>query len=58
MAAVYDADNNPVAITEGLSGPTGQRVTTKSYDDFDRLVGMTDPDGKAVAAFRAGDRAR
>ena len=35
-------------------------MTTKSYDDFDRLVGMTDPDGKAVAYGydAAGNRVR
>ena len=30
MAAVYDANNSPLAITESRGAPTGQPVTTKS----------------------------
>ena len=48
IATVYDANGNVTKITETYSGVTGTRVTTKSYDNFDRLILVTDAFGKAL----------
>lgn len=49
IATVYDANNNPLTITETYGGPTGTAITTKTYDSFDRLQSVTDRLGKKLA---------
>ena len=60
IATVFDPNNNPIGITETRTGPTGTRTTTKAYDAFDRLLSVTDPDGKAITYGydAAGNRTR
>jgi len=48
IATAFDANNNPLTVTETFSGPTGTAVTTKTYDDFDRLTTVTDRYGKKL----------
>jgi len=48
IATDWDANNNPVTITEQYGGATGTRVTTKAYDNFDRLQRVTDAFGKTL----------
>lgn len=45
----YDANNNPITVTETYSGVTGTRLTTKAYDNFDRLISVTDAFNKKIA---------
>ena len=44
----YDPNGNVLKVTESYSGATGTRVTTKSYDHFDRLIQVTDAFGKTL----------
>ena len=46
ITTAYDANNNPLTITELYSGATGTRITVKAYDRFDRLQSVTDAFGK------------
>jgi RHS repeat-associated protein len=48
LATTYDPNGNPLSITETYDGPTGVRVTSHTYDNFDRLLTATDPWGKAI----------
>jgi YD repeat-containing protein len=43
VATSYDANGNPLSVSEIYNGPTGTRVTTKTYDNFDRLLSVEDP---------------
>lgn len=44
----YDPNGNPTRITETYTGVTGNRVTVKSFDAFDRLTAVTDAFGKTL----------
>lgn len=46
--STYDANGNLLAVEEVYSGGTGTRTTTYTYDDFDRQLSMTDPQGEVV----------
>ncbi len=46
IATSYDANNNPVGITETLAD--GTRQTSNTYDAFDRLTRSDDPFGASV----------
>jgi YD repeat-containing protein len=48
IATQYDPNGNPARITETYTGVTGNRVTTKSFDAFDRLTAVTDAFGKTL----------
>lgn len=48
LATTYDPSGNPLSITETYDGPTGVRVTSNIYDNFDRLLTVTDPWAKAI----------
>jgi len=48
LATTYDPNGNPLSITETYDGPTGVRVTSNIYDNFDRLLTVTDPWAKAI----------
>ncbi len=48
IGTVYDPNNNPTHHVETYGGPTGARETVETYDAFDRLLTMTDPEGKAL----------
>jgi RHS repeat-associated protein len=48
-AFTYDGNDNPTRIEETYSGATGTRVTTRSFDTFDRLTSTTDPFGETLA---------
>jgi RHS repeat-associated protein len=41
----YDPNDNLFDVTEIYSGTSGVRVTTRSYDDFNRMLTVTDPEG-------------
>ena len=41
----YDPNDNLLDVRESYSGTTGVRITTRSYDDFDRALTVTDPEG-------------
>ncbi|MDH3599914.1 MAG: hypothetical protein OEU26_09795, partial [Candidatus Tectomicrobia bacterium] len=45
MAYGYDPDDNLLDVTETYRGTTGVRITTRSYDDFNRMLAVTDPEG-------------
>ncbi len=49
IVTVHDGNGNPKTLTEQYSGPTGTRVTIKTYDDFDRLESVTDPKGEKLS---------
>ncbi len=44
----YDPTDNLLDATETYSGDTGSRVTTRSYDDFNRVLTVTDPEGHII----------
>ena len=48
IATVYDPNSNPTSITETYSGVTGNRITSKTYDVFDRLLSVRDGFGKTL----------
>ena len=48
IANGYDANGNITSVTESYSGATGTRVTTRSYDRFDRLTEVTDAFGERL----------
>ena len=48
IATDYDPNGNPLARTETYGGATGVRVTQQSFDTFDRLQTVTDPQGKTI----------
>jgi RHS repeat-associated protein len=48
IATQYDPNGNPTRVTETYSGATGSRVTTKSFDAFDRPTAVTDAFGKTL----------
>lgn len=49
IAFEYDANGNQTRVTETYSGATGTRITSKSYDTFDRLVSITDAFGETIS---------
>lgn len=49
VATDYDPNANPLRITETYGGATGARITIQSFDDFDRLLSVTDPDSKTLS---------
>ncbi len=49
IVTVHDGNGNSTSITEQYSGPTGTRVTTRTYDAFDRLETAVDPKGEKLA---------
>ncbi len=60
VATEYDPNGNPTQETETYTGATGTRVTAKTYDAFDRLETVTDPNGEQLtyAYDPAGNRTR
>ncbi len=48
IATQYDPNGNPTRITETYTGVTGNRVTAKTFDAFDRLTAVTDAFGKTL----------
>src|SRR5262249_38089535 len=49
IAMQHDGNGNPTQITEQYSGAVGTRVTKETYDSFDRLETVVDPQGKRLA---------
>ena len=48
IATDYDPNGNPLTRTETYSGATGVRVTQQTFDTFDRLLSVTDPESKTI----------
>ncbi len=48
-ATTFDANGNLLSVVETYGGGTGTRTTTYAYDDFDRNVSATDPQGEVLA---------
>ncbi|MCH9651395.1 MAG: hypothetical protein K0U98_24425 [Deltaproteobacteria bacterium] len=44
----YDDNNNLESVTENYGGGTGTRVSTFTFDDFDRQTSATDPQGEVL----------
>ncbi len=49
ISMTYDPSGNPTLIEEQYTGATGTRVTTRTYDTFDRLETVTDPQGETLS---------
>lgn len=60
IATTYDANGNVAGLDESYTGATGTRSTAKTYDTFDRVETVTDPNGERIAyAYDAnGNRTR
>ncbi len=48
IVTTYDENGNVTQVRETYTGPTGVRITAKSYDAFDRMADVTDAFGKIV----------
>ena len=48
VVTTYDPNGNMLSVLESYSGPTGDRLTSNAYDDFDRLEIRTDTFGKIL----------
>lgn len=44
----YDRNGNLVTVSEVYNGGSGTRTTTYAYDDFERVIAATDPNGEIV----------
>jgi RHS repeat-associated protein len=48
MTYAYDGNANLLQVVETFSGTMGTRLTSRTYDALDRLLGTTDPDGQTL----------